>query len=58
VSNKRVRAEVLLPPQVLADACLDLGGQGDELRVEVKRGKGVCFSGMHPDLRLGDNSHV
>ncbi|ELR20405.1 uncharacterized protein ACA1_352730 [Acanthamoeba castellanii str. Neff] len=29
---------------VLTDACLDLGRQGDELHVEVKRGKGVCFS--------------
>jgi hypothetical protein len=44
-----LHAEVLLPPQVLADACLDLNGLGDELRVEVKRGKGVCFSGTQPD---------
>lgn len=55
-----IGAEVLLPPQVLADACLDLYGLGQELRVEVKRGSGVSFSGTErptvPSTQLLFNS--
>lgn len=44
IPDRQYPCEVLLPPQVLADACLDLYGLGQELRVEVKRGSGVSFS--------------
>jgi hypothetical protein len=35
---------VLLPPQVLADACLDLHGMGEEMLVEVNAGA-ITLSG-------------